>query len=126
MEIRKKVLKIIIIIGLIGAIILPILNRYYFYPKKWKKSFYDLSAMKYKDVSEDRINRLTECVYEYFNNKYGAVNIPSSNDYTKIDLKAIGSCTIDYILDNDSIKNYARIHIDDIVNTMWEQKKQKE
>ena len=73
---NKKVLKIAIIIGVLIAILTPLLNRYYLYPIKWKKAFHDTAVLKYKNSSEERISALTDCVFDYFSKKYGAINIP--------------------------------------------------
>lgn len=118
-ERKRKIALALIMLAVAVAIILPIFNRYYFYPMKWKKSFHDVAVAKYKNISETRIDQYTDCVYEYLNDKYGAVKIPEAKDYTKEDLKAGLYCVIDNLLDGDSTKVFARSHIDEVVNILW-------
>ena len=117
---KKRIFKIgIFIVVLLSIIVFPLLNRFYFYPKKWKQTFHDLAAAKYKDVSEDRINSYTNCVFEYLDNTYGSANIPESANYTKADIRAIDLCVIDNLLDGDTLKANSRKNIDSIVDGLW-------
>ena len=118
---KKTILKTFIVLGIAIAVLYPVLNRYYFYPKKWKKAFYEISQSKYKELDKSRISLYTDCMYTYFSSKYGSVNIPEPKNYTKEDIKGGLICVIDNLIDGDSTKNYAKIHIDEIVNTMWEE-----
>jgi hypothetical protein len=120
---KRHIYLLILLFPLILAIVYPLVNRYYLFPKKWKKEFYDAALKKYKNIDEKRISQYTNCVYDNFSANYGMTNIPEKKDYAKEDIRAIAICVLDNLIDGDSLKNFGRNHIGEIVEKLWKDNK---
>lgn len=117
---RNIILLFGIIFPIVVAIGYPLFKRYYLYPKNWKEKFHDEAAAQYKDLSDERINQFTECVYKNLSSTYDAFEIPTYKNYTKDDLKSCVTCILENIIDDDSLKTYQKNNIDYIIEKMWD------
>jgi hypothetical protein len=118
--IYNKGFLLFLLLAIVISIGYPILNKFCFNPRKWKKELIKHTTVQYGNkIDSELIISFSDCVYNYFKKIYKDVRkFPKQAEYTHQDKVEIYKCTVNNLVTDSLERKFYLEKMDSLISSV--------